>query len=103
MSVIPKAVSASREPGNTIADPSWRFQSAIHLADVIANARRSRVIAIYRARTRECVEKARAARQTGLIAAACGFLDEAETWTQFADAWALRLANPEKPSPVTEA
>jgi hypothetical protein len=91
MSTLPMHVVGTSDPRITIAEPTWRFQTTIPEAQVIAEAHRLRVIAIYRARAQECLERARLARNDGLVAAAHGFLDEAETWTRFADAWARRV------------
>lgn len=90
MSTAPKHVVGTSDPRTTVAEPHWRFQTTIPEAQVAAEAHRLRVIAIYRARAQECLERARQARNEGLVAAAFGYLDEAETWAQFADAWALR-------------
>ena len=90
MSASPKHVVGTSDPRITIAEPTWRFQTTIPEAQVTREAHRLRVIAIYRAGAQECLEKARVARNEDLLAAAHGFLDEAETWTRFADAWALR-------------
>ena len=91
MSAAPKHVVGISDPRITVAEPTWRFQTTIPEAQVIAEAHRLRAIAIYRARTQECLERARQSRNEGLVAAAFGYLDEAETWARFADAWALRV------------
>ena len=90
MSASPKHLVGTSDPRVTIGDPTWRFQTTIPEAQVTAEAHRLRVIAIYRTRATECLERARIARNEGLGAAAYGFLDEAETWMKFADAWARR-------------
>lgn len=93
MSISPKyVVAGTSDPRIRITEPAWRFQTTIPAAQVIAEAHRLRVIAIYRARAAECLERARLARNDGLVAAAHGYLDEAETWMRFADAWALRVS-----------
>ena len=91
MSAASKHVGTS-DPRITIVEPNWRFQTTIPEAQVAEEAHRLRVIAIYRARAQECLERARQARQEGLVAAAFGYLDEADTWARFADAWALRAS-----------
>ena len=91
MSASPKHVVGTSDPRITVAEPAWRFQTTIPEAQVTAEAHRLRVIAIYRARAQECLERARQARNEGLVAAAFGYLDEAETWGRFADAWARRV------------
>ena len=90
MSASPKHVVGTSDPRIMIAEPTWRFQTAISEAQVTGEAHRLRVIAIYRTRAQECLEKARVARNEDLLAASHGYLDEAETWMRFADAWALR-------------
>jgi hypothetical protein len=90
MSASPKHVVGTSDPRITIAEPTWRFQTTIPEAQIVVEAHRQRVIAIYRARAQECLERARLARNDDLVAAAHGYLDEAETWTRFADAWASR-------------
>lgn len=92
MSTAPKYVVGTSDPRITVAEPHWRFRTTIPEAQVAAEAQRLRTIAIYRARAQECIERARQARHEGLVAAAFGFLDEAETWARFADAWALRAS-----------
>jgi hypothetical protein len=101
MSASPKHVVGTSDPRIKIAEPTWRFQTAIPEAQVIAEAHRLRVIAIYRARAQECRERARLARNEGLVAAAHGYLDEAETWTLFADAWALRYLQQRRDPPTS--
>jgi hypothetical protein len=71
-----------------VGERTWRFQTALPTRRFASDADRMRVIAIYRARACECLERARLARDEGFIAAALGYLDEAETWKQFADDWA---------------
>ncbi len=73
-----------------VGERTWRFQTTLPARQIMADADRLRVIAIYRARACECLERARLARDEGFVAAALGYLDEAETWKQFADAWASR-------------
>ena len=93
MSASPKDVA----PGSVmvaVGEPTWLFRTTLPETQVTAEAHRLRVIAIYRARAQECLERARLARNDGLVAAAHGYLDEAETWVRFADAWALRALRP---------
>ena len=93
MSASPKHAVGTSDPRITIAEPTWRFQTTIPEAQVSAEAHRLRVIAIYRTRAQECLERARLARNEGLVAAALGYLDEAETWMRFADAWERRTTS----------
>jgi len=90
VSVAPKHLVGTSDPRITVVESTWRFQTAIPEAQVSAEAHRLRVIAIYRARAQECLERARLARSEGLTAAAHGYLDEAETWMRFADEWVIR-------------
>ena len=91
MSASPNVTpDAARTAGIAVGEPSWLFRTALPEEQIIAWAHRLRVIAIYRARAQECLERARVARNEGLVAAAHGYLDEAETWIQFADAWVRR-------------
>ena len=94
MSASPKHVIGTSDTRITVAEPTWRFQTTIPEGQVTAEAHRLRVIAIYRARAQECLERARQARNEGLVAAAFGYLDEAETWARFAEAWELRASAP---------
>jgi hypothetical protein len=93
MSATLKDVDAGiPDPGAAVVDRTWRFQTAFLRRPFMADADRMRIIAIYRARACECLERARLAHNDGLVVAAHGYLDEAETWTRFADAWAGRVA-----------
>jgi hypothetical protein len=93
MSASPKDV-AQGPVRVTVGEPNWLFRTTLPEAQVTAEAHRLRVIAIYRARAQECLGRARLARNDGLVAAAVGYLDEAETWARFADAWELRPSTP---------
>lgn len=77
-----------------VGERTWRFRTALPALQFTADADRMRIIAIYRARACECLERARIARDEGFTAAAHGYLDEAETWTRFADSWAHRPSIP---------
>ncbi len=90
MSAAPKDIHALVPPSHPVGARAWRFQTALPTRQIMADVDRLRVIAIYRARACECFERARLARDDGFVAAALGYLDEAETWRQFADAWTRR-------------
>jgi hypothetical protein len=89
MSADPKDIRSStpEQSRHAVGERTWRFQAALPTRQVTADADRLRIISIYRARACECLERARIARDEGFVAAAHGYIDEAETWTRFADAW----------------
>ncbi len=92
MSADPKDIYSTNPepPQHRVSERTWRFQTRLPVRQIMADADRLRIVAIYRARACECLERARLARDEGFAAAAHGYLDEAETWTRFADAWASR-------------
>ena len=96
MSAAPKDIRSvlPEQPCQPVGERTWRFQITLPARQIMADADRIRIIAIYRARACECLERARLARDEGFVAAAHGYLDEAETWTRFADAWALPALAP---------
>lgn len=51
---------------------------------------RLRVVAFYRARASESLDRARAALETGQLVIGRFHLDEAQAWAQFACTWARR-------------
>jgi hypothetical protein len=87
MSAVAKD-SVGARPGVLFGERNWRFQAALPTRRFMVEADRLRIVAIYRARACECLERARLARDEGFVAAALGYIDEAETWRQFAEQWA---------------
>jgi hypothetical protein len=79
-----------------VGERTWRFRTTLPACQIKADADRLRIVAIYRARACECLERARLARDEGFVAAALGYIDEAETWRQFANQWA-RLSTSSTP------
>ena len=58
---------------------------------------RFRVVAFYRARAGDSLEKARRALEVGDVYAARFHLDEAQAWAQFAAGWARKAFAGESP------
>ena len=102
MSATPKDIGAilPDQLHTSLGQRTWRFRTALPARQLASEADRMRLIAIYRARACECIERARLARDEGFIGAAHGYIDEAETWKQFADAWAAGRVPEDGQTPI---